>query len=66
VLFFEKKNQKTFVRLVPRTLTHVTVGRGSATAKVFCFVFSKNKYVFSCVILVGRVARRRWAEAHPT
>jgi hypothetical protein len=35
VFFFEKKNQKTFVRLVPRRLTKYASGDDSGGAKVF-------------------------------
>jgi hypothetical protein len=41
VFFFEKKNQKTFVRLVPRKLTQAMSGGKSAGVKVFWFFFQK-------------------------
>ncbi len=43
MFFFEKKNQKTFTRLVPRSVTQVTSGKHSEREKVFCFFFSKKK-----------------------
>jgi hypothetical protein len=42
VFFFEKKNQKTFVRLAPRKLTNYASGDEGGGAKVFWFFFSKN------------------------
>jgi cation diffusion facilitator CzcD-associated flavoprotein CzcO len=50
MFFFEKKNQKTFVRLVPRR----SVQRGSKCQKVFCFFFSKKKSFLSFHIPTDR------------
>jgi hypothetical protein len=47
MFFFEKKNQKTFVCWVPRTLKQNPSGRDSARAKVFCLFYSKNKHFFA-------------------
>jgi hypothetical protein len=46
VLFFEKKNQTTFVCLAPRTLMEATSGGEGAGAKVFWFFFAKNNTAF--------------------
>jgi hypothetical protein len=46
VFFFEKKNQKTFARLASRKVTSVHGVSDSASAKVFCFFFSKKKTFF--------------------
>jgi hypothetical protein len=40
VFFFEKKNQKTFARLVPRKVKNQASGGEGEGAKVFCFFFS--------------------------
>jgi hypothetical protein len=46
MFFFEKKNQKTFIRLAPRKLKRQTSGDEGAGAKVFLLLFFK-KAVFS-------------------
>jgi hypothetical protein len=42
MFFFEKKNQKTFLRWLPRRPTHDAPCGDSARAKVFWFFFSKK------------------------
>jgi hypothetical protein len=43
MFFFEKKNQKTFTRLVPRRLDCDHASGDSTEAKVFCFFFQKRR-----------------------
>jgi hypothetical protein len=47
MFFFEKKNQKTLVSLVPRRVTDYAPSANSVGAKVFCFFFSKKKAFLS-------------------
>jgi hypothetical protein len=46
MFFFEKKNQKTFTRLLPRKLQQHTPGDAGKGAKVFWFFFSKKNAFF--------------------
>jgi hypothetical protein len=46
VFFLEKKNQKTFARLVPRQGEQDASGDDSVRAKVFWFFFSKKNPAF--------------------
>jgi nitroreductase len=46
MLFFEKRNQKTFVRLAPRRLTKYASGDAGGGAKVFWFFFVKKEHFF--------------------
>jgi len=56
VFFFEKKNQKTFARFVPRKpKKYTSVDEGEA-AKVFCFFFSKKKFFLSFVRISHSIA----------
>jgi hypothetical protein len=43
MFFFEKKNQKTFFRWVPRQDEDDTAGDEGVGANVFCFFLSKKK-----------------------
>jgi hypothetical protein len=46
MFFFEKKNQKTFASLVPRTALTIASGCWSAGAKVFSLLFFQKKKTF--------------------
>jgi hypothetical protein len=43
MFFFEKKNQKTFSRWLPRKVKQLCGSCHCVGAKVFCFFFSKKK-----------------------
>jgi hypothetical protein len=58
--FFEKKKQKTFARLVPRTLDHAHVTRQQRRSKSFLLLFFKKE------VLSKFFARRENGGLKPT
>jgi len=64
VFFFEKKNQKTFARSLPRRCDIEASVAKSAGEKVFCFFFSKkNQKLLLVRSRAGAISRRQLLRA---